>query len=38
MNLGDLMQMQLAIPVLLTFNLLVCGLLENNANEYGRSW
>ena len=38
MNLGDLMQMQLAIPVLLTFNLSVHGLLENNANEYGRSW
>jgi len=38
MNLGDLMQMQLAIPVLLTFNLSVAVLLENHANEYGRSW
>ena len=38
MNLGDLMQMQLAIPVLLTFNLSAAVLLENHANEYGRSW
>jgi len=38
MTMGDLMQMQLAIPVLLTFNLSVKMLLENNANDYGRSW
>jgi hypothetical protein len=38
MTIGDLMQMQLAIPVLLTFNLSVAALLENNANDYGRSW
>ena len=38
MTMGDLMQMQLAISVLLTFNLSVHMLLENNANDYGRSW
>jgi len=38
MTMGDLMQMQLAVPVLLTFNLSVSVLLENNANDYGRSW
>jgi len=38
MTIGDLVQMQLAIPVLLTFNLSVRVLLDNNANEYGRSW
>jgi len=38
MTIGDLMQMQLAVPVLLTFNLSVATLLENNANDYGRSW
>jgi len=38
MTMGDLMQMQLAVPVLLTFNMSVSVLLENNANDYGRSW
>jgi len=38
MTMGDLMQMQLPVPVLLTFNICVDVLLENNANEYGRSW
>ena len=38
MTMGDLMQMQLAVQVLLTFNMSVSVLLENNANDYRRSW
>jgi len=38
MTMTDLMQMQLPVPVLLTFNVCAPVLLENNANEYGGSW
>jgi hypothetical protein len=38
MTMTDLMQMQLPVPVLLTFNVCTPVLLENNANEYGGSW